>query len=149
MNVKREYLEWFNGIDCGISSKTIMSILTDIPYDRYDIPADIGDFGRCYRMLKLFPELRKKLNIVYDKYKPYRPLIDCWLQLEKLYLECGEFDKLDFKIQEKRKKLKDTPYNEFRELMQKLQFASRYIDGMYPQGNDRHYTNVRKLDMFD
>lgn len=55
--------EWSRGRDTGISSGTIYTAATGdySPWGKYDVPHDAADFGRCYRLLKLFPELRDSL----------------------------------------------------------------------------------------
>jgi len=57
-------LEWLHGLDTGVSSETIYSVMTGhnvLTCGEGDAPHDPGDFGRCYRLLKLFPEWRERL----------------------------------------------------------------------------------------
>jgi len=83
-------MEWLMGGDTGISSKTILSAMTGTPMTGGfgpDIPGDGVDFGRCYRLLKLFPEWRANLSKVSDAYPQWTPLVREWDSLEKAYEE--------------------------------------------------------------
>jgi hypothetical protein len=78
--------EWARSRDTGISSATIYQAISGnrSPYDHFDIPHDAGDFGRCYRLLKLFPAWRSELHqvAVYPKWKPF---VESWDELKRLY----------------------------------------------------------------
>jgi hypothetical protein len=80
---------WALSGDTGVSSETIACIAMGITEEqrrwRFDIPGDAGDFGRCYRLLKVVPELRNALPLVADKFPKYRPLVDIWDELTSLY----------------------------------------------------------------
>lgn len=56
-DVMKRVIEWLSGDDTGASSKTILSTIYDTnPKSRNSCtPQDPGDFGRCYRLLKKFP----------------------------------------------------------------------------------------------
>lgn len=85
---------WVTGTDTGTSSKTIWrrmmrrSINDD---DRDDVPYDPDDFGRCYRLLKLFPEWRERLGEMRSVPgwvgKAWGRLVDNWQEMERLYEE--------------------------------------------------------------
>lgn len=80
--------EWFASRDTGTSSKTIWSVMTGIPVDWVSHPHDPADFGRCYRLLKLFPAWRKRLSEVATKYPgAWTKLIAHWDELTSLYEE--------------------------------------------------------------
>jgi hypothetical protein len=85
----KDAVEWAAGRDTGISSMTIWSVMVGAPsiYSSYDIPHDPADFGRCYRLLKLFPEWRAKLHLVAEKYPKWKPFVECWDELSELYEE--------------------------------------------------------------
>lgn len=104
MEVKKEWLEWLAGGDTGISSKTMLEAITGIPTDRFDIPYDIADIGRCVRMLRQFPDLRPQIEKVMIKHKEWMPFIDCWKELERRYDECVKFQALP---EEEKKKMKN------------------------------------------
>jgi hypothetical protein len=81
-------LEWLNGRDTGTSSMTIFRAITGMPVPRdshYDIPHDAADFGRCYRLLKLFPAWRPQLPKVIDICPKWRPYVEAWDELTELY----------------------------------------------------------------
>lgn len=83
------YYRWALGHDSGVSSMTIMQALTGIRCLRHgpDVPHDPADFGRCYRMLVLFPELRPRIGEVADTFPIWRKMADAWDELESLWLE--------------------------------------------------------------
>jgi hypothetical protein len=87
MNVTKEQLNWILGSDTGISSKTIFSVMTGSALERADVPYDGDDFGRCYRLLVLFPEWRSRLQEVSDQYKEWGPLVREWDKLTEEYIE--------------------------------------------------------------
>jgi hypothetical protein len=79
--------DWARGRDTGISSGTIYAVMTRSrgPYGRYDIPHDPSDFGRCYRLLKLFPDWRPKLEEVSDRYPDWLPFVREWDKLTEMW----------------------------------------------------------------
>lgn len=87
-------LAWLNGADTGTSSKTIFSVLANDPNRKFalghcgsSIPHDPADFGRCHRLLALFPEWRSRLYEVVAKYPAWQGLVENWHELTALYLE--------------------------------------------------------------
>lgn len=81
-------IEWLLSGDTGVSSKTILSAMTGekmIGGFGPDIPGDFGDFGRCYRLLKNFPEWRRDIKRVADTYPKWGPLVREWDKLESAY----------------------------------------------------------------
>lgn len=111
MEIRTKELEWLFGDDTGTSSETIWKVMcgVDIGQERiYTYPFDPADFGRCYRLLKLFPEWRLRLHEVSERYPPWKPLIDNWGELEQLYEEeypTGFAPKLNKRMLELRKKV--------------------------------------------
>jgi len=85
MKEQTNYYEWLTGSNTGVSSKTIMMALLGAEYSGHDVPHDWGDFGRCYSMLKQFPELREDLFEVVNVHPYWMPFIDCWIWLESIY----------------------------------------------------------------
>jgi len=79
--------EWLAGRDTGISSCTIYSVMQHTGMDRYDVPQDPADFGRCYRLLKLFPEWLPRLPEMLPRFPEWRGLVDNWAELTALYEE--------------------------------------------------------------
>jgi hypothetical protein len=102
--------EWLRGPDTGLSSRTIIGALTGNGYAlgwggviETTVPMDPSDFGRCYRLLKLFPDLRARLPEVAEKHWQWRGLVDAWPELEALYeeeLPSGKCPKLYARMRE-------------------------------------------------
>jgi hypothetical protein len=87
-------LEWARGRDTGLSSLLIFEVLSGrevfelAQWGRsYIVPWDPSDFGRCYRLLKAVPRWRKRLEKVAQKHPRWRPLVDRWDELERLWEE--------------------------------------------------------------
>uniref|UniRef100_A0A6H1ZLZ2 Uncharacterized protein n=1 Tax=viral metagenome TaxID=1070528 RepID=A0A6H1ZLZ2_9ZZZZ len=79
-------INWITGNDTGISSKAIWSVMmgADTISDT-DVPHDPADFGRCYRLLKLFPEWRNRLDEVAAALPKWGPMVREWETMECLY----------------------------------------------------------------
>jgi hypothetical protein len=56
-----------------------------MPSYNMSAPRDPSDFGRCYRMLKLFPELRERLPEVASACPEWSGLVGAWAELEALW----------------------------------------------------------------
>jgi hypothetical protein len=80
-------MQWLMDDDTGTSSKTILSVMTATPYDDGDVPYDAGDFGRCYRLLKHFPEWRQRLPEVAAALPIWGPMVAAWDELTAMYEE--------------------------------------------------------------
>jgi hypothetical protein len=61
--------------------------MTGCEVDRYDVPHDPADFGRCHRLLELFPKWRERLPTVAAIHPAWSALIANWDELTALYLE--------------------------------------------------------------
>jgi len=79
--------EWAAGRDTGTSSFTIFAAITGqpSPHGRFDVPHDPQDFGRCYRLLKLFPQWRHGLFQTVAKCAAWKPFVDVWDELTSMY----------------------------------------------------------------
>lgn len=81
---------WWHGVDVGLSSAAIFGVFatlhreTAANYGRGSVPWDAADFGRCQRLLALFPEWRAQLHRVGDAYpdSPWPRLVARWDVLE-------------------------------------------------------------------
>lgn len=102
--------QWLAGPDNGISSRTIYGALhSSGGYHRWpggevstSVPLDPGDFGRCYRLLKLFPAWRARLPEVAAMHPEWRGLVEAWDELTALYeeeLPTGKCPKLYARMQ--------------------------------------------------
>lgn len=77
--------KWLNGRDTGTSSCTIYAVMMNRAMERYDVPHDPQDFGRCYRMLKLFPEWIPRLGEVAARFSEWVPFVREWAKLTEMY----------------------------------------------------------------
>lgn len=81
---------WIGNGDTGISAETIWRVMTGKIGHEYwhpDVPHDPGDFGRCYRLLRVMPSWRARLPEVSAKYRQWKPFVDAWDELTALYEE--------------------------------------------------------------
>ena len=79
---------WLTNGDTGISSETIWYMLTGRgrpPAQRFDVPHDPADFGRCYRLLRVMPAWRARLPEVAAAFPAWSPLVEAWDELTALY----------------------------------------------------------------
>jgi len=93
--------EWILSTDTGISSKTIWAVMMGVaaepgqrcgiaskpPALTYDVPHDPADFGRCFRLLALFPEWRSRVVKMGDIFPKWKPMADRWDEMERIYCE--------------------------------------------------------------
>jgi hypothetical protein len=79
--------DWLSSRDTGVSSCTIFTAATDSPppWGFFDVPYDPSDFGRCYRLLKHFPEFRQHLHKTVDLCPAWAPFVDHWDELTAIY----------------------------------------------------------------
>lgn len=73
--------DWLLGNDTGTSSKTILAVMTNSQSRSADIPYDNDDFGRCYRLLRLFPQWRSRLPEVAQRHPAWGPMVTAWDEL--------------------------------------------------------------------
>jgi hypothetical protein len=79
-------IEWLKGRDTGASSATIWTVMTGLPVPyQPNVPRDPDDFGRCFRLLALFPQWRPRLPEVAAKYPEWKPFVDAWDQLKAMF----------------------------------------------------------------
>jgi len=77
--------EWIVNGDVGISSKTIWSVLQGVKKTRGDKPYDPDDFSRCYKLVKECNISQEDLNKVAENLPYWKPYIDNWGKLTKMY----------------------------------------------------------------
>lgn len=99
-------------LDSGVSSLTILEVLSEemrplaIALARRNlgaVPRDPGDFGRCHRLLALIPDGRSRLGEVAERHPDWRPLVENWEELTRLYeeeLPSGQAPKLYARMKE-------------------------------------------------
>jgi hypothetical protein len=78
-------LDWILSNDVGTSSATIWAVMMGVVHPRPSLPLDPSDFGRCHRLLALFPDWRPRLKEVARKYPDWRELVKRWDELVVLY----------------------------------------------------------------
>lgn len=81
-------IEWLMSGDTGVSSETICAVMCGVRIHSCfgtDVPHDPSDFGRCYRLLKKFPEWRARLPEVSKKHRAWKRLVEHWDELTALY----------------------------------------------------------------
>ena len=80
-------IRWLALHDNGISSETIANVMCGLSLDgRFgSYPADADDFGRCHRLLCLYPEWRARLNEVARISPQWAALVDRWDEIVAAY----------------------------------------------------------------
>lgn len=115
---------WLLGDDTGISSRTIMAVMmgeTVTSIGGPGVPQDPADFGRCWRMLRLFPEFRERLSEVAQKYPAWTGLVREWDTLTAMF--------------EKAKGAGETRMSDLYQKMQDLVDEGRLADGWEKVGD--------------
>lgn len=96
--LNRKMFSWIGNNETGESSITIWAVIMDIDHYEPSVPYDVYDFQRCYNLLNLCDETTKKitLNKLADRYNIWKPFVQHWSKLSKLYEEGNmiEFNKL-------------------------------------------------------
>lgn len=101
LTVGERVIQWLTNGDTGLSSKSMLYILSDRKYafqktfEKFGLclPSDSDDFGRCYRLIKLIPELKENFNKLSDVSPNWELFVDNWEKLSHLY-ENNEYDKV-------------------------------------------------------
>jgi hypothetical protein len=80
-------IDWLLSDDTGTSSETICMVMTGSRGNHYlgSPPSDNDDFGRCYRLLRLFPQWRSRLPEVAQRFPAWGPMVGAWGELETLW----------------------------------------------------------------
>jgi len=87
--------QWWCGCDVGLSSKLLFATLGDeihseVRHARLELkgavqlPQDGADFGRCVRLLQLFPEWKARLPEVAARWPQWAGMVEHWDELEAL-----------------------------------------------------------------
>jgi ubiquitin len=76
--------QWIYSGDTGASSETIWAVIKGLESDCY-LPYDSLDFGRCYHLVKKCGLSKKDLEKVSQIHVEWKPFIDNWDKLEKMY----------------------------------------------------------------
>jgi len=78
---------WLLSGDTGTSSETLCAAMLGLRTGYGSTPSDMGDFGRCYRLLEFIPAWRTQLEKVAQVYPVWAGLVKNWALLEKYYLK--------------------------------------------------------------
>ena len=84
---KDKAIQWVVGNDVGRSSLTMLAAVMDVSdyVKNPDVPCDISDFGRCYRLAKYAEFTKEDLQKVKDSFPFFAPIIDNWDKLCNAY----------------------------------------------------------------
>jgi hypothetical protein len=89
-DLNEKIIFWLMNGETGISSKTMVEVMTDRPClsgFRRDHPCDPDDFNRCYKLLEMIPELKPMLPKMRSASKAWSNLIDNWDKLTEMLEE--------------------------------------------------------------
>lgn len=75
---------WLAGNDTGASSKTMLLIAMGANEGSWSAPVDVGDFGRCQRMLERIPEVKAYFPLIRALCPAFTHLMSEWNTLERL-----------------------------------------------------------------
>ena len=85
--------EWIVNGKVGVSSKTMWSAIKGVAKGNehcgwnFDYPSDPDDFRRCYLFYTQCNLTKEDLQIVAKVFKWYKPFMDAWDEMVKLYEE--------------------------------------------------------------
>ena len=88
MDTKDKIINWFLSGDTGLSSKAIVATMVganETACEWGDHPRDIGDFGRCYRLLKVVPDFRSRISEMSSRSPKWAALVEHWDELSYYY----------------------------------------------------------------
>lgn len=83
-------IQWLTSGDRDLSSESMVRAYMKLGpmegYKFYDFPRYSSNFGRCYRLLKLAPEIKKGFPELASNHPVWKALLESWGELEALYL---------------------------------------------------------------
>lgn len=84
--------QWIVNGEVGTSSKTIWAVMMgavvldgDRAWANYSVPHDPDDFSRCWKLLNLFPEWRKRLSEVATTFPEWVGFVREWDTLTAMF----------------------------------------------------------------
>jgi hypothetical protein len=87
-SLDEKVLDWLINGETGVSSKTMAEVMTGRPCLKgwhRDHPYDPDDFSRCYKLLKMIPELKALLPKMRSVSEAWSNLVDNWDKLTEMY----------------------------------------------------------------
>lgn len=137
--------EWIIEGEVGTSSKTIWAVMMGLIKEpqqcdnwHYDTPHDSDDFSRCTKLLHLFPDWRKRIGEVGDKFPKWTPFCREWAKLETMYIQhVSDIEKYQrervnskyTRLHKKKPQFKDFDSTNMYDFMQKLNDEGMLLDG--------------------
>lgn len=86
-DIMQRAAKWIAGSDTGMSSKAIFGhMLGGAAPEARAHPRDDGDFGRCYRLLKLIPEWRARIDEMAQHGDYWKALVARWGDIEREFI---------------------------------------------------------------
>lgn len=90
MTKNEKIAQWFKSGALGVSSMTMAYIAVGTTMGRFDAPYDPSDFGRCYELLKIVPEIKDDFSKIGELVPQFAGILAHWDELCAIY----ERDKL-------------------------------------------------------
>lgn len=89
LTMEQRLTRWALSGDTGVSSETLACAVLGLPDTSrrfgFDVPYDFSDFGRCYRLVQLVPEILTMWDKVRAACPAWGPIIDHWDELVARY----------------------------------------------------------------
>lgn len=89
MTLEQRLTRWALSGDTGTSSETLACAVLGIPDTNrrfgFDVPYDYSDFGRCYRLVQLAPDILTMWDKVREACPAWGPIADNWDELVARY----------------------------------------------------------------
>lgn len=99
--LNKKLMSWISSKDTGLSSITLWSVMMNVENYSPNIPYDADDFGRCYRLLKLYEN-----DLKYNVLREVARLYPIWGRYEQKWRKMTELYE-DNNIEELNKILKE------------------------------------------
>ena len=91
-------VRWIVSDEAGVSSITIWCVVMGVKCRNPSIPWDVGDFGRCARLLASIPSWRARLPEVAKTHNDWIPLVKNWDRLTEMYDKVGKYGSKKFNL---------------------------------------------------
>lgn len=89
LTMEQRLTRWALSGDTGASSETLACAVLGLPDTSrrfgFDVPRDFSDFGRCYRLVQIVPEILTMWDKVRAACPAWGPIIDNWDALVARY----------------------------------------------------------------